>query len=270
MDPAGTGYQNLAGSDFPRDVMLVDAKTTLVNETFQKAYVDDGLYNHHIVFFDTSKTNPSFVSCNGKRAMDIPMSIFLGAGSEEIAGMYGHGGGDIKSGYYIGKKDVISFGMDIVNYHNRERTVYMVNELEYIQGKPADYTDAQTHVITMGMCDGGASYMGAMNIHAPKDNNKKRFTMTGNKPITVEKEGYMVSTYGHLHDGGLHMIITINDKEVCDSKIVYGGPGHEQVQPDGKVWKTLATTIGCVDPIRVHKGDKIQMKAFFDFNEHPP
>jgi hypothetical protein len=48
MDPAGTGYQNLAGDDFPRDAMFVDASTTLLNETFQKAYVDDGLYNHHI------------------------------------------------------------------------------------------------------------------------------------------------------------------------------------------------------------------------------
>lgn len=267
MDPAGTGYQNLAGDDFPRDAMFVDASTTFLNETFQKAYVDDGLYNHHIVWYDQSKTNPSFVSCNGKRARSMPMSIFMGSGSEETDGMYNHGGGAVKSGYYIGKKDVINFGMDIVNYHDRERTVYMSNEIEYIPGKPADYTDSQTHVITMGMCDGGNAMMGAMNIHAPKD--KKRFTMTGNKPIVVEKEGYMVSTIGHLHDGGLHMVISINDKEVCDSKIKYGGPGHEQVQPDGTVWKTLARTIACPDPIRVHKGDRIQMKAFFDFDEHP-
>jgi len=268
MDPAGTGYQNLAGDDFPRDAMFVDSYTVLLNETFQKAYVDDGLYNHHIVWYDQSKTNPSFVSCNGKRAMTIPMSIFMGAGSEEIDGAYRHTGGEVKSGYYIGPKDVINFGMDIVNYQDRERTVYMANEIEYFTGKPADYTDAQTHVLMLGMCDGGSAMMGAMNIHPPKD--KKQFTMTGSKPIVVEKEGYMVGTSGHLHDGGLHMVITINEKEVCDSQIEYGGPGHEQVQPNGKVWKTLARTIGCPAPIRVHKGDRIQMRAFFDFDKHPP
>jgi len=268
MDPAGTGYQNLAGDDFPRDATFVDASTTLLNETFQKAYVSDGLYNHHIVWYDQSKSNPSFVSCNGKRAMTLPMSIFLGAGSEEVDGMYRHMGGEVKSGYYIGPKDVINFGMDIVNYQDRERTVYMANEIEYLPGKPEGYTDAQTHVLTMGMCDGGNARMGAMHIHPPQD--KKQFTLTGNQPIVVDKEGYLVSTAGHLHDGGLRMSITVNEKEVCDSKIEYGGPGHEQVQPDGKVWKTLARTIGCPAPIRVHKGDRIQMRAFFDFDKHPP
>ena len=66
------------------------------------------------------------------------------------------------------------------------------------------------------------------------------------------------------------MIMTVNGKEVCTSNIIYGGPGHEQVQPNGEVWKTIGETIGCNDPIRVFKGDKIQMQAFFDFEEHPP
>ena len=66
------------------------------------------------------------------------------------------------------------------------------------------------------------------------------------------------------------MVATINGKDACTSRLVYGGPGHEQVQPNGEVWKTIGTTIGCKDPIRVNKGDKLQLHAYFDFNEHPP
>ncbi len=66
------------------------------------------------------------------------------------------------------------------------------------------------------------------------------------------------------------MVMTVNGKKACESKIEYGGPGHEQVQPNGEVWKTIARNIGCDDPIRVHKGDKVQLHADFDFNAHPP
>jgi hypothetical protein len=66
------------------------------------------------------------------------------------------------------------------------------------------------------------------------------------------------------------MDITINGKKACDTKLVYGGPGHEQVQSNGDVWKTIAKNIGCDDPIRVSKGDKIQLHAHFDFEAHPP
>ena len=65
------------------------------------------------------------------------------------------------------------------------------------------------------------------------------------------------------------MVLTINGKEVCTSNIVYGGPGYEQVQPNGEVWKSMGKTIGCPDLIRLHKGDKFQIYSYFDFEEHP-
>jgi hypothetical protein len=74
---------------------------------------------------------------------------------------------------------------------------------------------------------------------------------------------------GHLHDGGVKMVVKVNGKDVCTSRLVYGGPGHEQVQANGEVWKSINNTIGCLDPIRVNKGDKFNMEAFFDYEEHP-
>jgi hypothetical protein len=66
------------------------------------------------------------------------------------------------------------------------------------------------------------------------------------------------------------MVVKINGKEVCTSSLIYGGEGHEQVQPNGEVWKTIGKTIPCTDAIAVKKGDKMNMEAFFDFEEHPP
>jgi hypothetical protein len=192
MDSAGTGYQNLAGNDFPRDIMLLEGTAFLFNETFDKAIVEDGIYNHHIVFTDVSRGVDSWLGCNGKPATAMPMSIIIGAGSEDIPTKISTKSNEIKSGFYIGKNDKITFGMDIVNYHNRERSLYIAVEMEYLPGKPEGYTHAQSHVITMGQCDGINAYPGAMNIHPPKD--QKKFTLTGKNDIEIQKDGYMLAT----------------------------------------------------------------------------
>jgi hypothetical protein len=66
------------------------------------------------------------------------------------------------------------------------------------------------------------------------------------------------------------MEVMINGKEVCNSKAIYGGPGHESKTPAGAVWKTLASTTACEQPIKVRKGDKLKIKANYDLEAHPP
>jgi len=75
-------------------------------------------------------------------------------------------------------------------------------------------------------------------------------------------------TDGHLHDGGDKIVVTLNGKTVCNSRALYGGPGHETVE-DGVTWKTIAQTTSCGEPIRVRKGDKLRFSASFDFDGHP-
>jgi hypothetical protein len=192
MDPTGTGYQNLAGIDFPRDVLVVDGISGLVNETFEKAIVDDGIYNHHTTFMDASKRPGSWLSCNGKQIPEAPMAFFLGSGSDDTINTYNGPNNSVKSGFYIGKNDVILVGMDVVNYHDRERTIYMVNEIEYFPGMPEGYTHAQSRIIPMGLCDGLMSVMASNNIHAPV--GEKKFTLTGKNDIEIIKDGHLVST----------------------------------------------------------------------------
>jgi len=192
MDPTGTGYNNLAAPDFPKDVLIVDGTSGLLNETFQPAIVDDGVYNHHTTFMDASKWAPNWLSCNGKQVPEVPMAFFLGSGSDDTINTYNGPNNNVKSGFYVGKNDIILVGLDVVNYHNRERTLYMVNEIEYFPGMPKGYTHAQSHVIPMGLCDGLVNVMANWNIHAPA--GQKKFVLEGKNDIEITKDGDLVAT----------------------------------------------------------------------------
>jgi hypothetical protein len=75
---------------------------------------------------------------------------------------------------------------------------------------------------------------------------------------------------GHLHDGGKDIIVTINDKEACISTAEYGGPGATRKGNDGSVWTTIREMTYCPGPIKVKKGDKLNLEARYDFEAHPP
>jgi hypothetical protein len=72
-----------------------------------------------------------------------------------------------------------------------------------------------------------------------------------------------------MHDGGLNIILKINDKVVCDSRATYGGEGHTTKTDDGKIWETIAESSYCPETIKVIKGDKIYMQANYDVSLHP-
>jgi hypothetical protein len=192
MDPQGTGYNDLAGIDFPKDILIVDGDSFLVNETFGRAIVDDGIYNHHTLFIDANKRASSWLSCNGTPIPEAPGTVFLGSGSDDNINRYNSANNSVKSGFYVGKDDIVLFGLDVVNYHDRERTLFMVNEIEYFPGIPDGYTHAQNHVIPLGLCDGLLNVMKAGNIHAPV--NQKKFTLTGQNDIEITRDGHLVAT----------------------------------------------------------------------------
>jgi hypothetical protein len=72
----------------------------------------------------------------------------------------------------------------------------------------------------------------------------------------------------YLTDGGTNMVMTINGKQVCDSEAIYGGPGLEGKNPDGKPWATIARMSPC-PLIKINTGDKIVMQANYDIIKHP-
>jgi hypothetical protein len=191
MDPHGSSYSFMVGDDFPRDVMVLEASSVLVNETFQEAVIGDGLYNHHNLFADLSKIPETWLSCGDRPRGAIPVTVLTGGATGAGPIRYTSADGEHKSGFYVSKTEKISVGIDVVNYTPRERTVYTVSELEYLPGKPAGYMHTQSHVLPLGMCDSGGG-MSAIHLRPPPGQSK--FTIAGKNEITVTKDGYLVQT----------------------------------------------------------------------------
>jgi hypothetical protein len=73
---------------------------------------------------------------------------------------------------------------------------------------------------------------------------------------------------GHVHDGGVNALLTINGKTVCDSTAIYGGDGNHALSPDGRPWETIRAMTECNDPIAVKAGDVISTTAVYDTTLH--
>jgi hypothetical protein len=92
-------------------------------------------------------------------------------------------------------------------------------------------------------------------------------TSAANVPIPMD--GQIINAKGHLHDGGVRVVLELNGKEICDSKAVYGGDGGEGVSPSGKPWETIRQMTQCTTPIDVKKGDVVGLKTYYDTKLHP-
>jgi hypothetical protein len=90
-------------------------------------------------------------------------------------------------------------------------------------------------------------------------------------------------------DGGNSVVAKVNGKQVCESKAVYGGAGatmgggmggmgghshgrftNRALDPAPGLWETIGEMTQCYGPIKVFKGDTIEMEASYDMNKHPP
>jgi hypothetical protein len=82
LDPAGTGYMYTTANDFPKGVTVLDATTGVFDEKMKEISNQDGLYNHHNVFFDLGGGFAPPISC-GPSLLDlfnfkVPVNVFMG------------------------------------------------------------------------------------------------------------------------------------------------------------------------------------------------
>jgi hypothetical protein len=110
MDPAGTAYNYLLDTDFPRDITILRANSTVLFQDGRKADVNGGIYNHHQMFVDSDKSTPSFARCEGSFSVpSMPTSLFMGGSEDKGDVYYSTQDGGFDSGYYIGESFVAMF-----------------------------------------------------------------------------------------------------------------------------------------------------------------
>jgi hypothetical protein len=224
---------------------------------------NEGLYNHHIAFIDMSSLTPAVVSCGDGRAFaTIPANVFMGGAADTLGNRYTTSDGQFKSGFYLGKNAGVILMVDVVNYNDQPKNIYVVSEIEYLPGKREGYMQSSVIDLDIGVCGGKSG----LYLQAPK--GQPKFAFQG-KDFTVERDGYFLAIHGHMHDGGNDIVLKLNGKEVCVSKAEYGGTGHEGFNAKGEKWTTIRGMTTCDEPIKVIKGDKISVIANFDMEEHP-
>jgi hypothetical protein len=108
------------------------------------------------------------------------------------------------------------------------------------------------------MCDG-------KGLEVRPEQGKQKFAITS-QPMTMLKNGIMFGLRGHLHDGGVSVVISSNGKPICDSKALYGGANKVSGS-----WETISEMKECgdIEDIVVRKGDNITVEASYDFEMHP-
>lgn len=182
----------MVGDDFPRDITALDVIAEVQNENFERATIEDGIYNHHVAFLDISPAPKPALACEAKSALVLPVSVFAG-GITEVGGMrYAATKGGIKSGYHLSKNRKIMNMVDVVNYNNESRTVYISAEIEYLPGKASGYLNARQERVDPGLCGGQQGLF----IHPPEGVNKFSVNSSG---IVIAREGWFVNAKGHVH-----------------------------------------------------------------------
>jgi hypothetical protein len=84
MDPGSSTWSKIA-TGLPTESTILKTNTSIQLLDGTPADIGAGIYNHHVVFFDTSKTSPVVTSCSNATTTQkatspksIPMTIFGG------------------------------------------------------------------------------------------------------------------------------------------------------------------------------------------------
>ncbi|KAF2664332.1 hypothetical protein BT63DRAFT_465202 [Microthyrium microscopicum] len=258
LDKDGTSYAHALGADFPHNVTIIDTNTYITNSAGAKLSMESGnVFNHHHLFFDAAHTPNPFLGCgpDAKPLKSIyPKSNFMASATGDIQMRYTSTDGKFNGGFYIGANDSLSFMGDFINYNKEALDMYTVSEIEYVPGKIEGMHTGSSQLLTMDMC--GRGLRGATEA-APKDG--KMFTKTGDA-LTILRDGWFVHSRGTLSPGGVDIVMKINDKLICRSNAIYGGPTNSSV----------TGMSACPEELAVKKGDKLSVAATFDLEKHKP
>lgn len=202
LDPQGTGWRYVA-ADFPTDITILSAGMSIRLANGDPISNANGVYNHHAFVSDVSKTVSSYLQCAGTKK-NIPALNSI-SGSAADAGIPKPAGTTTTTttlskrvtGNYIAKNHKILLQGDLVNYNNATKEVYMVEDVQYVEGKATGLMEIASHLVSATQCEpGSGGYLGSVMVKAPK--NQKKFTIKGSG-IEIKDDGKILMLRGHMH-----------------------------------------------------------------------
>lgn len=198
MDPSGTAWSYIV-PDFPSNITILNGKMSVEFANGTEISNANGVYNHHAFFIDLSKPAAGGVACTGDMAWKplAPLNSVMGGAADSSEVMKANITTRPVTGTYIAKGSPILATGDLVNYNDAVKEVFMVADMQYIEGKGVGLTELQLNLISIEDCTKGASPAAAF-IRPPP--GKKQFSLKG-EGFSVKQDGKIVVMRGHVHGG---------------------------------------------------------------------
>jgi hypothetical protein len=239
-------------------ITFMQAGLTYPNGTYANA--DTGLWLHHVVLSNLGR--PSAVcptSDSGDR--------FFASGNERTAINICVNGTD-KAGYYVNKTDHVVMLTELMNETEDPRPAVVTITYEYIPGMPAGFDTVTPVWLDIGNCS---------DSDVPAKNNTAFQYSSQTWKSTVA--GKITGTGAHLHDGGTHLEVMQNGKDICNAQAIYGGsPGYVESM-NGMSGMDMSmgmdmvhvSSIGvCANVGPVDVGDEFSITAYYNTTLHSP
>jgi hypothetical protein len=123
-----------------KNCTILAGKTRLTFEDGTEAIPSTGVYIHHIISYDLSKpANLPITKCGAGQTQRLSLGAEFLAQGEDSSGQAGilftSADGKYDSGFYLGAGDKVMNQVDLVNYNNDTRKVFVNYDIEYMEGK---------------------------------------------------------------------------------------------------------------------------------------
>lgn len=270
----GTSMWNGLVQGIPTDATILWVNTTVVFEDGRDATINDGLYLHHWGLYDMDKTGKLIHDCWG--LTPARPQLIVGGAEDKGDNYFTSPDGMFNSGFYVGPDDRLMVTAEAVNYSNEPKDIYSLIEIEYVPGRIPGAMDIGIQSFSVTGC-------GIMVGFMPEQNETHQ--VFKGEPVTLINDGWIVSssktcrtatgrqktnvqTEGHVHDGGVNVVTKLNGDVICDSRAIYGD-SPTIINGEAQGWKTIQEMTKCEEPVRVRKGDTINLESIYDFRKFP-
>jgi hypothetical protein len=187
-----------------------------------------------------------------------------------------------KLGYYMNPDDKFALILDFMNEKPQDRVVYLTMTYDYVEGRPSGFSNFRIIWLDVAQC-------GTSEVRAPQETGQFKIDQTW----TANLKADILGAGGHLHDGGTHITLDVDGKQICDSVASYGiaqgnssagggmmgggmgmrklarrdGPGHGVSGAEHITNMTVCAgkTMG-LD--KIEKGQKWTITGYYDYDKH--
>jgi hypothetical protein len=174
----------------------------------------------------------------------------------------------VKSAYYLHPTDTLLINNELMNLDNEEKWVWLTITFEYLEGFSPEYKQSKVIWQSIGTARCGektTNPFGSPNVTSTL--HPKVMTFSEHSiPWTARKEGLLLGTNAHMHDGGLGIDVFQNNNKICSSIPHY----NTTLGMSGMSGMHIDRYEGCEfsPPIPLQIGDRMYLRANYDFTKH--